>query len=130
MEYICYRRFRGEGIDGEMNIRRGVELEELDGVIAMGSRAVCINTSDNAFKFFARNNDGNGLKRGDLIMEIKKKLSKRDNKYQQRWDKLWKDERANKLRNPDFDDFWLWGYQFYNADIEDLQHIKELIINV
>lgn len=130
MEYICYKRFHGKGIDGDMNIRRGTELEELEGVIAFGSRAVCRHTSDNAWAHFARNDDGKGLERGDLIMWIKKTLAKRDSKYQDRWNKLWADERANKLRNPTHKDFWIWWFDFYNASIEDLTHIKELILSV
>lgn len=130
MEYICYKRFRGKGIDGEMlNIRRGSELEELDSLIAFGSKGVCINMSQIAYDYFARNDDKQGLLRGDLIMEIKKILSKRDNKYQARWNKLWEDEHANQLRSHEFEDFWIWDYQFYNANIEDLQHIKELIMS-
>lgn len=131
MEYICYKRFRGKGLNNEMlNIRRGSELEELEGLIAFGSKSVCINTSQIAYDYFARNDDEQGLERGDLILEIKKKLSKRDDKYQTRWNKLWEDTKANTLRRPDFTDFWIWGYQFYNASIEDLQHIRELIKNV
>lgn len=130
MDYICYKRFRGHGIDGDVNIRRGAELEELEGDIAFGSKIVCKNTSQNAFEYFARNDDEQGLQRGDLIMEIKKTLSKRDNKHQARWDKLWADDKANQLRRQEFEDFWCWGFQFYNASIEDLQHVKGLITSV
>lgn len=130
MEYICYKRFKDNGMDGYINLPRGSEVEEVDGIIASGSKAICKNTSQAAYEHFARNNDNQGLQRGDLIIEIKKILSKRDNKYQTRWNKLWADKEANKLRMPDHQDFWCWGFQFYNATIEQLNHIKDLIANV
>ena len=44
-----------------------------------------------------------------------------------RWDLLWSDPEAQKLRHPDHADFWLWSHAFFEADMADLEHVAGLI---
>ena len=46
---------------------------------------------------------------------------------QMRWDLLWSDPEAQKLRHPDHADYWLWGHAFFEADMADLEHVAGLI---
>lgn len=77
--------------------------------------------------FFARNDDGEGRERGYLTREIKSILQKKDNGYQARWDKVWEDDLCQKYKRHEHKDHWLWNHKFYNADIEDLKYIYQLI---
>ena len=90
-------------------------------------RRLCAVTSQNAYDFFSRNDDGHGLERGKLVEEITSRTEKRDAKHQARWDALWADADSNRLRRKDSPDFWIWSFDFYNADISDLRHIADLI---
>ena len=87
----------------------------------------CANSSQNCYEYFSRNDDGNGIKRGELTQKIIKKLAKRDSKYQERWDKIWSDMSLLKFKRKEFDDYWLWNHEFYNAKIEDLKYIYNKI---
>lgn len=128
MRYIVTRRFRGKAICGEVNLPYGTTCEEHDGILVLeDGRRLCAVTSQNAYDYFSRDDDGNGLERGKLVEEITSRMEKRDAKHQARWDKLWADEVANRLRRKDSPDFWIWSFDFYNADIPDLEHIANLI---
>ena len=131
MRYIVTRRFRGKAICGEVNLPYGTTCEEHDGILVLeDGRRLCAVTSQNAYDFFSRNDDGNGLERGKLVEEITSHMEKRDAKHQARWDALWADEVANHFRRPDHADFWVWGQAFYQAGIRDLEHILKLIKEV
>ena len=71
MNYICHRRYKKEGASGKEHlIRRKTNLESIGKFIAIGAEAICSTTSADAFQYFARNDDGNGLERGRLTYEI------------------------------------------------------------
>lgn len=125
--YIVKKRMRLEGIRGRVNLPYGTEVEAVDGMIIHKGAAVCAVTSRNAHQYLARNDDGKGLERGALTMAITSTLEKRDKGYQDRWDLVWEDETSQKYRHPDHEDFFLWGHAFYEAQVEDLQHIADLI---
>ena len=101
-QYIVKKRMRVEGIGGRVNLPY-------------------------AHLYLARNDDGRGLERGALTTAITKRLEKRDKGYQDRWDLVWEDETSQKYRHPDHEDHFLWGHAFYEAPVEDLQHIADLI---
>ena len=87
--------------------------------------------SQNAYDYFARNDDGKGLERGKLTAEIIKLLNNRnDGKYQDRWDRIWGDLSLLKYKRPEHDDYWLWNFDFFNASIEELNRIKSMILEV
>lgn len=127
MDYIVYKRFKGNGICGPVNLPYGTEVSSDGAFLTVNGEKLCSITSQNAYDFFSRNDDGHGLDRGKLVEEITSRLEKRDAKHQARWDALWADEVANRLRRKDSQDFWVWSFDFYNADISDLRHIADLI---
>ena len=128
MRYIVTRRFRGRAICGAVNLPYGTACETQDGYLMLeDGRRLCAVTSQNAYDYFSRDDDGMGRERGTLVQDIRRTLERRDAKHQARWDALWADEVANRLRRKDSPDFWIWSFDFYNADIPDLKHIANLI---
>lgn len=126
--YITGRRLKIKALDGKKLIfKRGTELARVQDFLFYGSHSVCIYRSQIAKDNFAINTDGRGLERFDLIQDIKKTLANRDDHWQERWDKVWSDDLCLTFQNPDHQDFWIWNDFFYDADIEELEHIKELI---
>lgn len=125
--YITTKRFKGQAITSEVNIPYGTEVQCVIGYIVHDNLPICADHSQNAYDYFARNDDGKGLERGKLIQEIKKVLSKKDDEYQARWDKVWENEVCQKYKRVEYSDYWLWNHEFYNAEIEDLRHIAGLL---
>ena len=127
MRYIVTRRFCCNAICGPVNLPYGTEVSSDGAFLTVNGEKLCSITSQNAYDFFSRNDDGHGLERGKLVHDIRRTLEHRDAKYQSRWYRLWADEVANRLRRKDSQDFWIWSFDFYNADISDLWHIANLI---
>ena len=127
MQYITHRRFKDNAICGQINIPAITICESANGTIYFNGRPLVFTTSENAHQFFARNNDGQGIKRGQLTQAIQNKLAKRDSAYQSRWDKIWDDALCQRYNRKEYDDFWLWNHEFFNADIEDLKYIAKLV---
>lgn len=125
--YIVKKRMRLEGIGGRVNLPYGTRLEAVDGVIIQKGAAVCAVTSRNAHLHLARDDDGQGRERGALTLAITSTLEKRDKDHQARWDRVWEDETAQKYRRQDHEDHFLWGHAFFEAPVEDLRHIADLI---
>ena len=125
--YIVRRRARFLSICGPVNLPYGTEVYSDGAFITVNGEKLCSITSQNAYDFFSRNDDGHGLERGKLVHDIRCTLERRDAKYQSRWDRLWADEGANKLRRTEHDDYWLWSYAFYNADVNELRRIRRLL---
>ncbi len=127
VRYIVKKRMREAGISGRVNLPYGTEVEAVDGMIIYKGEAVCAVTSRNAHQYLARNDDGQGRERGALTMAITSLLEKRDKGYQDRWDLVWEDEISQKYRHPEHEDHFLWGHAFFEAPVEDLRHIADLI---
>ena len=125
--YIVRRRARFLAICGPVNLPYGTEVSSDGACLTVNGEKLCSITSQNAYDFFSRNDDGMGLERGKLVHDIRSTLERRDAKYQSRWDRLWADEGANKLRRTDHEDYWLWSYAFYNADVNELRRIRRLL---
>ena len=125
--YIVRRRARFLSICGPVNLPYGTEVSSDGAFLTVNGEKLCSITSQNAYDFFSRNDDGHGLERGKLVEEITSRMEKRDAKHQARWDKLWADAGANRLRRADHKDFWVWNHNFYNADISELKNIANLI---
>ena len=126
-KYILHRRFRDNAICGEVNLPYGTECEYKDNILTVNDMSICVSASENAHQYFAINDDGKGLYRGKLTQAIQKCLSKRDDNYQNRWDKIWNSDRCQKYKRIEHADFWLWNHDFFNAPIEDLEYIANLI---
>ena len=126
-KYICIKRAKFKGLDGDFNIPYGTELDCKNGCLISDGKMVCLSSSENARQFFSCNNDGNGLLRGKLVHSIIDTLAKNDTQHQFRWDKVWADRSVRKYKDMARDDYWLWNQYFYEAPIEDLKHIVSLV---
>lgn len=133
-KYICRKRAKISALCGEVNIPYGTELTGSDGFIFLDGSPVCSATSQNAFDHFCSNDDGNGLERGKLIALITDTLASHDKndatKHQARWNKIWADDVSKKYKRRDHVDYWLWDADFFNAPIEDLRHIANVVKGV
>lgn len=127
MEYITIKRARLVGISGPVNLPYGTAVQCEDGFLYHDGAWICGDHSQNAYDYFARNDDGNGIERGELTKAIRKALEKRDADYQTRWDKVWADSLCQKYKRPEHADFWLWNFEYYNAPIPDLRYIAKLV---
>lgn len=115
-------------LSGEVNLPYGTILTEQSGLLFYDGKPLFRITSENAFQYASRNDDGKGKERGALVDAIKTKLAKRDTNYQKRWDKIWADPLARSFKLEDSpEEMFIWGFGFYNADIADLKHIAELV---
>mgnify|MGYP006974335236 CR=1 FL=1 len=127
MAYIVHRRYHGKTLHGEVNLPALTYLDYYDKYIIQGNKILCLTTSEIAHQYFACDDDGCGLQRGRLTQAIQTRLAKRDDEYQDRWDKVWDDNLCLKYKRPEFDDYWLWSHDFYEAPILDLQYIASLV---
>lgn len=136
MEYIVYRRFKGKAINGIVNLSYGTKCYTVGNLLVTGTTPLCLITSENAHQYFARNDDQNGVKRGELIIKIQNKLKLKNGGDGQKaiadrnaiWQRVWDDTLCQKYKRVEFDDFWLWNHEFYNAPIEDLEYIYSLLL--
>lgn len=127
MDYITIKRASFESISGPVNLPYGTNVCCEEGLLSIEGAPICGDRSQNAYDFFSRNDDGNGLERGKLVQAIRKMLESTDKEHQVRWDKVWGDSVCQKYNRKEHADFWLWSYEFYNADIYDLRYIAKLI---
>lgn len=137
MRYVVFKRFRDKCLSGVVNLPYGTVCE-LDGeMITKDGNALVVATSDNAHNFFARDDDGCGLERGRLTQEIQAKLSppplnRRESasEYKRRqaaWARIWADPKIQPYKMREHADHWLWNHAFFNADIETLKYILQVI---
>ena len=68
-------------------------------------KPLCYVTSQNAYDYFSQNDDNQGLKRGKLVKNIIKVLSKQDENYQNRWNRLWNSSFALRFKRKEREDF-------------------------
>lgn len=70
MEYIVYRRFKAEGIDGAFNLRYGTTVNEAGGFLfASDGRRICAVTSENGWEHF-RPNTPEGAYRQEMLNRL------------------------------------------------------------
>lgn len=105
----------------------GTPCEERDGIIWFQQFPLCASTSYNAHQYFARNDDGQGKRRGELTQAILNQLETHDDEHQARWDKVWEDELCQQYRRKEIADHWIWNHEFYNAEIVTLWYIAGLV---
>ena len=125
--YVCRKRARFKAICGQVNIPYGTTLTLQGGFLILNDLPVCSATSQNAYDYFSQDDDGHGLERGGLVAAILARLEKRDAGHQHRWDKVWDSPLCLRYKRPDCEDFFIWGYDFYNAPIDDLKAIAEIV---
>lgn len=134
MSYITRKRFKKICICGELNLPFNTECQTLGNVIIYNNSPICFTTSQDAYDYFVNNEDNQGLKRAELVNKILKltsselrKYPKKEILYNNRWNKIWSTSFMQKYKRADHNDVWLWNYDFYNASIEELEKIYDLI---
>lgn len=131
MKYITHKCFKQKAICGQLNLPSMTEVECENGIIFCNQGIICSACSENAHQYFARNDDGHGMERGRLTQAIMKTLAERhgrdDPEYQERWDRIWDDLICQPFKSDTHVDRWLWNHEFFNADIETLRYIAELV---
>lgn len=127
MKYIVHRRFKSKGLCGDVNLPALTECYTVDNIIVCRDKPICFVDSENAHQYFALNDDGMGMERGKLTQAIQKTLAKRDDHYQERWDKIWDDTVCQMYKRKEYADYWLWSHEWYNADIPTLRYIAKLV---
>lgn len=127
MQYITHRRFKGAAICGYVNLPTGTECEEREGYLYWQGRALCAATSETAHGYFARNDDGRGIRRGRLTRAITNRLAQGGAEHQARWDKIWASPLCQPLKRAEHADHWLWNDDFYRAGIATLESIAAMI---
>lgn len=102
-----------------------------DHIIFKDAQPLMTDSCMNCYNHLSRNDDDNGLRRGQLTQDIISKLTRsnyeRQDDYNNQWEIIWNDNLCLKYKRKDHEDFWLWNHEFYNAPIEDLEYIKSLI---
>lgn len=126
MQYICHVRYDKIGASGKKYlIRFKDKVETVGHWIAKGAEAICADTSDDAFRHFARNDDNNGMERGKLTYKIAyaPRHPNIDNDYR------FTENEIDMLRQ-EYDRFLIkdktaviFNYDFFNADIEELREL-------
>lgn len=134
MEYVAHKRFRGmAACEKVLNIPYGTKLETIGRFIATpDGKAVCFIMSENAHKYFSRNDDGKGLERGSLTFAIaygKRRKSQIDGNGIYRFsDKEIKMLESNWKRFLKDDvDVILFNHEFFSADIEELREMAKAL---
>ena len=135
MQYITIKRYKRPDRPGRkgVNIPYGEIIEEQNNRLYYHNIELCNDHSAVMREYFARNDDGQGLKRGKLSQSIIKTLLARPDEtreeHQKRWDVVYDDKlvcpKYRKTAENSGD--WLWNIEFYNAPIEDLEYIAKLV---
>lgn len=128
MNYITIKRYKKQSLTDQVNIPYGTEVKCQSNVLYYNDKPLCFITSQDCYDYFSRNDDNCGLIRGGLVKQIMYIMSKRDDNYQARWDKIWSDDKLRKYRRKDVEDYWLWNFEFYNAPVEDLEYILNKVL--
>ena len=68
--YIVCKLFNNKGISGFVNLSKGKEIEIIDGYLCDNKKPICYFKSQNAYDYFANNEDGKGLQRFNLSHNI------------------------------------------------------------
>ena len=127
--YVAKRRARFNGISCNVNIPYGINIEAVNGILLLDGKPICAAGSQDGLDYFVQNDDGQWEERGKLTTEIISTLTKKDKNHQARWNKVWEDALCQKYRRGEHEDFWLWNREFYAAPVEDLRHIRQLIMD-
>jgi hypothetical protein len=128
MQYITTNRYKGNGIGGHFNLSYSTLIEEKDGVLYHDNRPICVARSLNGKKHFAINEDGQGLKRGELTYFIA--YSNRQKEHSDGHIFRFSEEEIEML----IKDYPQWIRQttpilfsddFFTAKVEDLQELAD-----
>ena len=129
-QYIVTKRIKKKVICGDINLPFGTVCFGKDKAICCDKGVICGVASQNAFDYFTQNDDGCAVLRRKLIDSIFDALNRSKQgveSYNEKWDKVWNDSICLKYKREEYDDHWLWNFDFYNAEIDVLQYIAKLV---
>lgn len=125
MEYIIHRKFKGKAAGGDsVNLAVGTTYQTIGNWIADENRAICSTHSETAHKHFARNDDGQGLKRGELTYKIA--YAPRDSGDGFRFSEKQRDlltTKWSRFLRPEHG-FIIFNDDFFNAEILELMQLN------
>ena len=129
MKYVTFKRFRRNGMNGvHFNIPWGTVLEKHeDGILYFGESPVAVARSYAAHQHFCRDDDGRGQERGRLTQAIIKALGGNTREETPEWEAVFADALCQTYRRKEHEDYWLWDDSFFQAPMEDLEHIAALV---
>jgi len=134
MQYITHHRLRGKAACGlELNVPYATSFSTIGNFIATNdSKAICYTTSEMAHKYFARNDDGQGLRRGALTYAIAYSQRHRTNTEGNRAQRFTDEEIETLERDwskyliPDISVI-LFNHDFFNAEVDDLEKMAKAL---
>ena len=139
MKYLLCKHFNKRGINGDFNLDKGSTCNEFASIIFHNNEPICFKTSQDAFEYFARNDDDKGYERFDLSHEILNIIAKYVMDYndarlkeEEAEDKASKCYEAIRKAFPRFlkGDLDIFSFEFYEASIEDLEEVKQICLDV
>jgi len=134
MKYITHKRFKNKGLlNKDYNLPYATEVQTMGKYIIYNNEPICLTTSYLAHQYFSRNDDNNGLERGNLTYAIafsNRKPNKNNGfRFTEQERELLRTEYSHFLKNED--DWILFNHHFFNADIDELRELaKKLNIKV
>lgn len=152
MKYTVCKQFNQKGIGGDFNLRKSTVITEENGILYHNGVKICYKTSKNAYDYFSRNDDGKGQERFALVNEIIDKIIGYVAAYNENRAAIENSDRTDEEKEVDLKalvdrssqayetianlypgfikDRNLFTFEFYNADVTDLENIKSLISNL
>lgn len=127
MQYVCHQRYRKKGACGRKYFfKPGDALESIGPFISKDNREVCSRKSDDAFRHFARNDDGLGMERGRLSYHIAyaERHPNKNDGYRFTPEEIEMLERDYPQYLVPGIDVILFNADFFNAEISVLKEIK------
>ena len=119
MEYITHNRFKGKDLYVQaILITRGKKLIRKGNVLYYQEHPICIYRSECAKKHFSRNDDKQGMIRGDLIEKITFNPLNND-----QIDLLLSD-KWKKYINPEHEGVIIFGDNLFDEEISILQTLE------
>lgn len=123
MEYILHRRLKGITICGNVNLPYGTVCCSHNKFIVSDKGTICAIDSEQGHKYFARNDDGMGLKRGALTYLIAYKPMGKGQRFSPSQISVLTEKYPRYLR--DDCDFILFNNRFFAAPVEDLEQLAK-----
>ena len=136
MKYLVCKQFNKKGINGDFKLKKGSTCNEFGNIIFHNNLPVCFKTSQDAFEYFARDDDNNGQERFDLSHEILDVIAAYVMDYndarlngEEAEDKASKSYEKIRKKYPNFlkGDLDVFSYEFYGAELKDLRAVRKLV---
>ena len=106
-----------------LNIPRGTKLIEENAVIKTEKgENICYTTSENAKRYFSRNEDGCGLERGEITYKIAFSQKRKEYRFSEKEIKLLIDKWKKFIKSDC--DYILFNDDFFNANILELRQME------